>query len=121
MEMQNYVDDIHSTSWCNLEVKIFTGIPSTVQKKVNQFLNTEPISIQKVLQTETDGTEGYGMALTLFFYREGKPNFVHKGIAIYHMAHAVEEYVKGQSGYDFLELSDVLWQKHLNNNPNKED
>lgn len=108
--MQNYAEH-EDDKWGNLQVKIFNGSDEVVEAAINQWLKNAPISIEKVLQSESGDANNFWISITVFYVEEGAPRFVSKDWGISQIAQFVEKHLEDTWCITVADIQDYLFKK----------
>lgn len=87
--MQNYNDTMRNGGRKGqLKVKIFYGKPQDIEKELEEFINSTPMNIEKVLQSESETA----ITLTIFYYTQDPAKFIGKNMTLQFIANSAIDY-----------------------------
>ncbi len=111
--MQNFICgvDYDKATYNKLCIKIFTGKSENVEKEVQLFLNSHPIQIKNIKQTSFKDNGEFGIILTMFYYSEGKPQFIDERWTIDMLTRKIAEELDGIYGITIEDIQKIIWDK----------
>lgn len=112
--MKNFICgaiDKDNDTFNKLNVKIFLGSPKEVEKEIQEFINTNPIEIERALQSES-GVDDFSITVTLFYYSEGKAQFIDERWTITMLSDKIVDEIENQYTVSFTDIMlDILDRK----------
>jgi len=112
--MQNYSQFDDKSIFGNQRVKIFTGLPATVEKEINDFIANHPLWIKEVLQSECSSNNEYSITVTIFYEIQDYKDFLGIDYTNEKFVNRFFNYVEEKYNLDFfkiLELCQKVKQK----------
>jgi len=111
--MRNFISGavLRDGSYNKLCVKTFIGTPAVVEKEIQKFLDSNPVEIKRTMQSESAGLEGFGIIITLFYYSEGKPQFIDERWTISLLTSKMLDELEGMYGITFDDVWDTMVKK----------
>ena len=94
-----------------LHVKVFNGKPREIENEITNLINTAPIKIEKVLQSESSYAMTFAVTVTIFYYTAGPAQFMDKNIELSFLANKVIDYCLEIHGVEFSELVSFIVDK----------
>jgi len=95
----------------NLNVKIFSGLPKDVEKQIYDFINSKPINIDKILQSESSNNNDYSITITIFYYSEELSRFIEKNLTVEALGELIGDHIEGNLGIKLLDVYDYVMNK----------
>lgn len=125
--MQNFNDSHRSDQYAvrkgKLNVKIFTGRPEDVEKKLKELIKSEPMFIEKVLQSESAlkscDVQTTLVTLTIFYYTQDPAEFVGYDMTLRFLCNKAVDYCMDLHGVEFKEIVGIIVDKSIEHEENK--
>ena len=116
--MKNYV--IHQdefTRFMGRRIKIICGKPKDIEKEYIKLVESEPMDIDDILQTESGDGDEWSITLTIFYSVVDQPRFIDKDLTMQGLSSLIIEHLEKEYGIDYFELLksiDIIKQsKHM--------
>jgi len=122
--MKNYI--IHEdelTRFCDNNIKIFSGTPEIVEAELMAFINSKPMEIDHILQSESHGpiNSGHGrLTITLFYSTaNGVPRFIDKNLTAKAISDVVFDYIEDVVGVPYDDIVELIVNRYIKIDENR--
>ena len=92
-------------------VKVFAGKPDIIEKEIQKFIDDEPIKIIETRQSESQSDGDSKITITLFYYSEGKVQFIDERWTINLLTSKMLDELESMYGITFDDIWNTMVKK----------
>ncbi len=106
--MKNHEHLFSDKSFDRLNIKIFVGSVPDVEKELSDFINSKPMTIERMMQSEINGENG--LTITVMYYDTNPANFIAKETTAKMFYEMILDHVMNEHGVSFNDILDFIYK-----------
>lgn len=113
--MKNHEHMFQDETFTRLNVKIFTGVPARVESDLQEFINSVPMTIEDIMQSESSDNGEFGITITIFYYSENPAIFILKSTTAKDLADRIYDQIEAEYGITIEDILELAYPRKVKN------